>query len=41
MPLFSLKGVNFKNIVYYPDIDLSEGQVTFICSESGSGKALC
>lgn len=39
MPLFSLKNVNFKDIIHYPDIEIPENQTTFICGESGSGKS--
>ncbi|MDR2727767.1 MAG: ATP-binding cassette domain-containing protein, partial [Chitinispirillales bacterium] len=38
-PLFSLKKVCFKNIIHYPDIEIPESGVTFICGESGSGKS--
>ena len=39
MPLFSLKDVNFKNIIHYPDIEIAENSVTFVCGESGCGKS--
>ena len=37
--MFSLKNVNFQDIVTYPDIAIPEGMTTFICGESGSGKS--
>ena len=37
--LFSLRNVNFKDIVSYPDIEIEDGPATFICGESGSGKS--
>jgi len=39
MSLFSLQDVNFKDIIHYPDIEIAEGYVTFICGESGCGKS--
>ncbi|MCL2460721.1 MAG: energy-coupling factor ABC transporter ATP-binding protein [Euryarchaeota archaeon] len=39
MPLFSLRNVIFRNIIHYPDIEIPEGCVTFICGESGCGKS--
>jgi len=39
MPLFSLRNVIFKNIIHYPDLEIPEGCVTFICGESGCGKS--
>lgn len=39
MPLFTLKNVNFNNIIKYPEIEIPEGVATFICGESGSGKS--
>ncbi|MCL2690410.1 MAG: ABC transporter ATP-binding protein [Chitinispirillia bacterium] len=38
-PLFSLKNVWFKDIIRYPDIEIPQGGVTFICGESGCGKS--
>lgn len=37
--MFTLKNVNFKSIVSYPDIEIQRGCATFICGESGSGKS--
>ena len=37
--LFQLSNVNFKNIIKYPQINISEHKVTFICGKSGSGKS--
>lgn len=39
MTLFSFHQVDFKNIIRYPDMEISEGGATFICGESGSGKS--
>lgn len=39
MTLFSLKDINFKDIVRYPNITISKGNVTFICGKSGCGKS--
>ena len=39
MALFTLQGVKYKDIIQYPDIEISEGSATFICGESGSGKS--
>jgi len=39
MPLFSLKNVNFKSIIHYPDIEVEQNHTTFICGESGCGKS--
>jgi putative ABC transport system ATP-binding protein len=39
MTLFSLKNIDYKNIIQYPDIEIYDGSVTFICGESGSGKS--
>lgn len=39
MSLFLLKNLNFKNIILYPDIEISEGKTTFICGKSGCGKS--
>jgi len=39
MSLFSLRGVCFKDIIYYPDIEIPENLATFICGESGCGKS--
>jgi len=38
-PLFSLKNVWFKDIIHYPDIEILQDGVTFICGESGCGKS--
>jgi len=38
-PLFSLKNIWFRDIVHYPDIEIPQGGVTFICGESGCGKS--
>lgn len=38
-PIFLLKDVKFKNIIHYPDIQISENSITFICGESGCGKS--
>jgi putative ABC transport system ATP-binding protein len=37
--LFSLHNVNFKDILRYPDLEIAEGVVTFVCGESGCGKS--
>jgi putative ABC transport system ATP-binding protein len=37
--LFSLNNVNFKDILHYPDLEIAEGVVTFVCGESGCGKS--
>lgn len=39
MSLFKVKNVNFKNIIYYEDIEISEDKITFLVGESGSGKS--
>lgn len=39
MALFTLENVNYKDIIRYPYIKISEGGATFICGESGSGKS--
>ena len=39
MILFSIKNLNFQNILQYPDIEIPADGVTFICGESGSGKS--
>ncbi|MCL2293398.1 MAG: energy-coupling factor ABC transporter ATP-binding protein [Spirochaetes bacterium] len=39
MPLFTLKNVNFNNIIKFPDIEIPENISTFICGESGCGKS--
>ena len=39
MSIFQLKNVNFKNILHYPDIQISSGKTTFISGESGAGKS--
>jgi putative ABC transport system ATP-binding protein len=39
MSIFSLKRVNFKNIICYPGIEISKNIATFICGESGCGKS--
>jgi putative ABC transport system ATP-binding protein len=37
--LFSLKGVRFKDLIEYPDMEIPEEGATFICGESGCGKS--
>jgi len=37
--IFSLNGVWFKDIIHYPNIEIPQGGVTFICGESGCGKS--
>ena len=37
--LFSLKNVNFKDILRYPDLEIREGGVICISGKSGSGKS--
>ncbi|MCL2077962.1 MAG: ABC transporter ATP-binding protein [Oscillospiraceae bacterium] len=39
MTLFSLKDVNFKDIIRYPALKIPADGVTFICGESGCGKS--
>ncbi|MCL1880576.1 MAG: ATP-binding cassette domain-containing protein [Oscillospiraceae bacterium] len=39
MALFTLKNVNFKNIILYPDLDIQGSGTIFICGESGTGKS--
>lgn len=39
MNLFSIRNVNYKNIVSYRQIAIEEGQATFVCGKSGSGKS--
>jgi putative ABC transport system ATP-binding protein len=39
MLLFSLTNVVYKNLIYYPNIEIAENSTTFICGESGSGKS--
>jgi len=39
MALFSLKNVWFKDIIHYPNIEISQGGAAFICGESGCGKS--
>jgi len=39
MPLFTLKNINFKNIICYKKIEIKADCATFICGESGSGKS--
>ena len=39
MTLFSLKGVKFKDIISYPNIEIEQGKTTFICGKSGCGKS--
>jgi len=39
MPLFTLKNVRFRDIIQYPDIEITADKTTFICGESGSGKS--
>ena len=37
--MFALRNVNYKDILKYPDVEITEGGATFICGESGSGKS--
>jgi putative ABC transport system ATP-binding protein len=37
--LFTLKNVNFKDILRYPDISVSGSGAAFICGKSGTGKS--
>ena len=37
--MFTLRNVNYKDILKYPDIEIPEGVTTFISGESGSGKS--
>ncbi|MDR0766893.1 MAG: energy-coupling factor ABC transporter ATP-binding protein [Methanosarcinales archaeon] len=37
--MFSLKNVRFKDIIRYPDIQIQQNRITFICGESGYGKS--
>lgn len=39
MAIFIVENVNFKDIIYYKDITISEKGTTFITGESGSGKS--
>ena len=39
MALFSIKNVNFKNIVKYKDFEIKENKATFIKGKSGAGKS--
>jgi len=39
MALFNVKNVVFKDIIKYPEIEISGGLATFIRGESGSGKS--
>lgn len=39
MALFNIEDVNYKKIIRYPNIEISEGGATFIFGESGSGKS--
>ena len=37
--MFALKNVNYKDILRYPNVEISECCATFICGDSGSGKS--
>lgn len=37
--IISLRGVEFRGIISYPQIDIARGAPTFICGESGCGKS--
>ena len=37
--MFTLKNVNYQNILAYPDTAIPAGSTTFICGESGTGKS--
>ncbi|MCL1831370.1 MAG: ATP-binding cassette domain-containing protein [Oscillospiraceae bacterium] len=37
--MFTLDNVDYKNIVRYSDVQISEGGVVFVCGKSGSGKS--
>ena len=39
MSILQLKNINYKNILHYPDITISQGITTFISGESGAGKS--
>lgn len=39
MALFNIEDVNYKKIIRYSNIEISEGGATFIFGESGSGKS--
>ena len=39
MALFQLKNVNYKNILHYPDTEITGNKTTFISGESGAGKS--
>ena len=39
MSILQLKNINYKNILHYPDIAISQGITTFISGESGAGKS--
>ncbi len=37
--ILTAQKVNFKNILYYPDIEINTGQCTFFSGKSGAGKS--
>jgi len=39
MSLFTLKNVNYLNILHYPDLAIPADKATFLCGESGAGKS--
>ena len=39
MNLFTLKDVNYKDILFYPNLAIESGGATFVVGESGSGKS--
>lgn len=39
MALFTLKNVNYLNILHYPDLSIPADKATFLCGESGVGKS--
>jgi len=39
MALFTLKNVNYLNILQYPDLAIPANKTTFLCGESGAGKS--
>lgn len=39
MPLFSMSNVTFKNLIHYPQLEIIQNHITFICGKSGSGKS--
>ncbi|NLW20803.1 MAG: ATP-binding cassette domain-containing protein [Clostridiales bacterium] len=38
-PLFSIRGLRYLDILAYPDLDIQQGQTTFLQGESGAGKS--